>query len=62
MYSVDPEPMAYAIKMSLLAHAGLTDRVIPVYDYSQNFLTAMAKKGEKIDMLFIDHVKTLYKV
>ena len=54
--------MAYAIKMSLLAHAGLTDRVIPVYDYSQNFLTAMAKKGEKIDMLFIDHVKTLYKV
>jgi hypothetical protein len=49
------------VAVALLAHAGLTDRVVPVYDYSQNFLCAMAAKGKHINMLLLDHVKTLYK-
>lgn len=60
IYSVDPEPMGHAIKMALLAHAGLTDRVEPVYDFSDRWLKKLAAKGEQLDLLFIDHVKVLY--
>lgn len=61
LYSVDPECTGHAIKSAFLAHAGISkDRVISVYDYSQNFLKQMADRGEKIDVMFIDHVKNLY--
>lgn len=61
LYSVDPEPMGLAIKSAFLAHARISrDQVVSVYDYSQNFLKQMADRGEKIDVMFIDHVKGLY--
>lgn len=60
LYSVDPEPTGHAIKMSLLEHAGLSNRVVPVYDFSDVFLRKCASDGIQIDFLFIDHVKDLY--
>ncbi|KAJ8607859.1 hypothetical protein CTAYLR_008894 [Chrysophaeum taylorii] len=60
LYSVDPEPIGHAVKAALVAFAGLQDRVVPVYDYSDKFMHAMADRNEKIDFLFIDHVKEIY--
>merc|ERR1740138_1615429 len=58
--SVDPSPMAHAAANVLLKQAGLDDRVTLVYDYSGNVLRRLAKERRTIDLLFIDHVKSLY--
>jgi len=60
LVSVDPSPQAHAIATAVLLKAGLLDRVELAYDYSDNVFRRLAKDGVKIDLLLVDHVKTLY--
>jgi len=60
LYSVDPEPLGHSIACFLTHHAEVADKVEQIYGYSTDFLKQLSEEGKKIDLLFIDHVKTLY--
>lgn len=60
LHSVEPEPMGHATGMALLRFAGIPDRVVPEYDFSDAVLKRFGREARKIDLLFIDHVKGLY--
>jgi len=61
LYSVEPDAFGHAIQSALLAHAQLSHLVKPIFKYSSDFLRELAARGEKIDFLFVDHVKMLYR-
>lgn len=62
LYSVDPNPLGHVIKMGLLERAGLLGpQVRNEMDFSDAVIRRLAKEGLKIDYLFVDHIKELYK-
>jgi len=62
LYSVDPNPLGHAIKLSILDHAGLQGPQIKnELDFSHNVIERLGRDGTKIDYLFVDHMKELYK-
>eukprot|EP00122_Pirum_gemmata_P004694 Pgem_evm1s4273 len=53
---------AECIKTKMVSFAGVSNKVKNYYGFSNNFLEEFAKdKNNKIDFLFVDHVKELYK-
>lgn len=69
LYSIDPNPLGHAVKLSMLDRAGLlvggsTAGNVAIHnelDYSGNVLKRLADEGVTVDYLFLDHVKDLYK-
>lgn len=61
LYSVDPNPLGHAIKTTLLERSDLQGpKVKNELGYSDDTLKKIAARNEKIDVLFLDHVKDLY--
>mmetsp|Transcript_5672 Transcript_5672/g.10154 ORF Transcript_5672/g.10154 Transcript_5672/m.10154 type:complete len:291 (+) Transcript_5672:81-953(+) len=58
--TVDPDTFAYAVSSSLYEQANVRDRITIKKDYSYNVFEELKKHGKKIDVLFVDHVKSLY--
>eukprot|EP00400_MALV-I_sp_L67-5_P000967 gene967-1144_t len=61
LYTCDPNPVSYAVSNALINFAGLQDRVTVFYGYSQDLLKKLVLENKKIDLLFLDHLKYLYK-
>lgn len=70
LYSIDPNPLGHAIKLSLLDRAGLVNnndkqaQALTIHnelDFSGNVLRRLAAEGVTVDYLFLDHVKHLYR-
>ena len=62
LYSIDPERAAQESASKLLAKAGLADRVTLLNGRAEDVIPTLARRlgGAPIDVLFIDHVKSLY--
>jgi catechol O-methyltransferase len=58
--SVDPEDNFRAAASAMLAAAGLRDRVELFPGTADDFFRRLASEGRKLDLLFIDHIKSLY--